>query len=98
MLCHYKVLVRVSAIFLTYLSYGAFCVLAFKTRNNDFSTEVTSKTNILLTLPLYTDQSSRIRILERACTATEMIPTIEMISATEMTPNHHRNDTYSQSK
>ena len=28
------------------------------------------------------------------CTATEMIPTIEMISATdrEMTPNHHRND------
>ena len=27
-----------------------------------------------------------------ACTATEMIPTIEMISATEMTPNHHRND------
>ena len=26
-------------------------------------------------------------------TATEMIPTIEMISATEMTPNHHRNDT-----
>ena len=29
----------------------------------------------------------------RACTATEMIPTIEMISATEMTPNHHRNDT-----
>ena len=22
-----------------------------------------------------------------------MIPTIEMISATEMTPNHHRNDT-----
>ena len=40
----------------------------------------------------------------RACTATEMIPTIEMISATEMTPNHHRNDphhrndTFSQSK
>ena len=32
------------------------------------------------------------------CTTTEMIPTIEMISATEMTPNHHRNDTYSQSK
>ena len=30
-------------------------------------------------------------------TATEMIPTIEMISATEMTPNHHRNDTDSQS-
>ena len=28
-----------------------------------------------------------------ACTATEMIPTIEMIPATEMTPNHHRNDT-----
>ena len=27
-----------------------------------------------------------------ACTATEMIPTIEMIFATEMTPNHHRND------
>ena len=26
------------------------------------------------------------------CTATEMIPTIEMISATEMNPNHHRND------
>ena len=26
-------------------------------------------------------------------TATEMIPTIQMISATEMTPNHHRNDT-----
>ena len=38
------------------------------------------------------------------CTATELIPTIEMISATEMIPNHHRNDpnhrndTYSQSK
>ena len=28
----------------------------------------------------------------KACNATEMIPTIEMISATEMTPNHHRND------
>ena len=28
----------------------------------------------------------------RACTATQMIPTIEMIPATEMTPNHHRND------
>ena len=27
------------------------------------------------------------------CTATEMIPTIEVISATEMTPNQHRNDT-----
>ena len=27
------------------------------------------------------------------CTATEMIPTIEMISATKMTPNQHRNDT-----
>ena len=27
-----------------------------------------------------------------ACTATEMIPTVAMISATEMTPNHHRND------
>ena len=27
-----------------------------------------------------------------SCTATEMIPTIETISATEMTPNHHRND------
>ena len=27
-----------------------------------------------------------------ACTATEMTPTIEMIPATEMTPNHHRND------
>ena len=27
-----------------------------------------------------------------ACTATEMIPTVEMISATEMTLNHHRND------
>ena len=26
------------------------------------------------------------------CTATEMIPTIEMISATVMNPNHHRND------
>ena len=36
--------------------------------------------------------------LSARCTATEMIPTIEMISATEMTPNHHRNDTYSQSK
>ena len=38
------------------------------------------------------------------CTATEMIPTIQMISATEMTPDHHRNDphhrndNYSQSK
>ena len=28
----------------------------------------------------------------KACNATEMIPTMEMISATEMTPNHHRND------
>ena len=32
------------------------------------------------------------------CTATEMILTIEMIPATEMTPNHHRNNTCSQSK
>ena len=33
-----------------------------------------------------------------ACTATEMIPTVEMISATELTLDHHRNDTYLQSK
>ena len=32
----------------------------------------------------------------RACTATEMIPTIEMISATEMTLNHPRNDPHHQ--
>lgn len=31
-----------------------------------------------------------------ACTTTEVIPTIEMISATEVTPNHHWNDTYLQ--
>ena len=31
-------------------------------------------------------------VVLRACTAAEMIPTIEMISATEMTPNYHRND------
>ena len=29
---------------------------------------------------------------ETACTATEMTPTIDMIAAVEMTPNHHRND------
>ena len=33
------------------------------------------------------------RRMTKGCTATEMIPTIEMIAATEMTPNHHRNDT-----
>ena len=32
----------------------------------------------------------------RSCTANEMIPSIEMISATEMTPNHHRNDAHYQ--
>ena len=61
MLCQYKVIVRVSAIFLTeHFVYKHLRHLKY----NDFSTEVTSRTNILLTFPLYTDQSSRIRILE----------------------------------
>ena len=46
---------------------------------------------------------SHVRLLGSPPSATEMIPTIEIISAKEMTANqhrndpHHRNDTYSQS-